>query len=500
LLIFTIYFTGLSSYTIILLDLIPQPILEAQGLSPSGNVFYITWMSVLFTLGVAQLYSLVGGFNKQRFKSKLLFNGFVLLLLILPGPFAESILGAFFGNDFQWYFFSSFSALGLAVFFVFRYKTSLTVYDALRSTLSVMRDVMIKTNENFVIEMIRGSYKQLLGYSQDELVGKSLSEILLISKPVTDNGETSNENIDYSQFTLTSKIKEGFFDVDVVAKDGKLIPMNFSFSPVIDNEVITGYVSIGRDFTERKLLEKELIESKKIVEHSSKLKSEFLAQISHEIRTPLNMILNSTSILRENANDKTEEELNEVHNVISDSGERIVRTIDLILNMSEIQTGTYHSSPEKFDLYKDILKVLFIEYDEKAKSKNLEFKINSKANDCTLTADNYSVTQIFSNLFDNAVKFTEKGRIDVNVYEKTGKLIVEVNDTGIGIDKDFIDDIFKPFTQQYHGYSRRYEGNGLGLALVKNYCYLNRAKIEVESEKDVGSTFRVILYINPAFS
>jgi signal transduction histidine kinase len=96
-------------------------------------------------------------------------------------------------------------------------------------------------------------------------------------------------------------------------------------------------------------------------------------------------------------------------------------------------------------------------------------------------------------LIDNAVKYTIKGKVEIVLEKnKLGIVIVEVKDTGIGISKEYIPRIFEPFTQEDHGYTRSFEGNGIGLALVKKYCELNNIIVEVESEKNVGSTFRII--------
>ena len=160
--------------------------------------------------------------------------------------------------------------------------------------------------------------------------------------------------------------------------------------------------------------------------------------------------------------------------------------------MSEIQTGTYDFIPKKIDLFDDIIQKLYYEFKPVAKSKNLEFKINQPEEHFILKKDSYSIEQIFSNLIDNAIKFTEKGVIEISINENSGNLIVEIIDSGIGISKEYFKDLFEPFSQEEHGYTRKYEGNGLGLALVKKYCDMNDASIFVESKKGVGTTFKVI--------
>ena len=110
-----------------------------------------------------------------------------------------------------------------------------------------------------------------------------------------------------------------------------------------------------------------------------------------------------------------------------------------------------------------------------------------------ITGDEYSAMQIFINLVDNAIKYTNQGKVEI-VISKTheNKVEVKIIDSGIGISKEYIGNLFTPFSQEEQGYTRRFEGNGLGLALVKRYCEMNNAEIMVESVKGKGSTFKVV--------
>jgi len=253
------------------------------------------------------------------------------------------------------------------------------------------------------------------------------------------------------------------------------------------------YEGVVEDITNQKAAEQALIEAKENAEKSDRLKSEFLAQMSHEIRTPINTILSFSSLVEEEIADKVSEELEMSFDYISRSGNRIIRTIDLILHMSELQTGNYEYVISTFDLHKDILENLYPEYLMTAKEKRIKFSITNSINDPIINGDKSSVTRIFHNLIENAIKYTKEGEVCVNVTQTTNsKLMVEVKDTGIGIAEDYLDSLFKPFSQEDQGYTRKFEGNGLGLALVNKYVELNDAKIEVESEKGKGSIFRVI--------
>jgi signal transduction histidine kinase/ligand-binding sensor domain-containing protein len=231
----------------------------------------------------------------------------------------------------------------------------------------------------------------------------------------------------------------------------------------------------------------------KTLRKADKIKSDFLAQMSHEIRTPLNAIVGNVNYLNDSFGEKMDQDARECFDSIDLASERIVRTIDLILNAAELQTSNYKPQYEKIDLDSNILKKLYQEHSLSAKQKGLEFIYTCKEKETTITADEYSITQIFANLIDNAIKYTKKGKIEILLERnKTDNIVVEIKDTGIGIRKDFLPKLFEPFVQEEQGYSRSYDGNGLGLSLVKRYCELNNSIIEVESEKNVGSTFRII--------
>ena len=238
---------------------------------------------------------------------------------------------------------------------------------------------------------------------------------------------------------------------------------------------------------------KELKLSKEKAEYSDRLKTEFLAQVSHEIRTPVNSILSFAGLIKDLLADNTSEEIQESLLSMSSSGRRIIRTIDLLINMSQIQTGTYDLNPKALDICKDIIGKLYQEYKQLAKEKNLNLELNKLTENTNIFADEYTVTQIIHNILDNAIKYTEKGNIKLIVSRDDNNFFnVEISDTGIGIKQEYLPHIFKAFSQEEQGYTRRFDGNGLGLALVKNYCELNKIEIKVESEKGKGSSFRLI--------
>jgi signal transduction histidine kinase len=203
-------------------------------------------------------------------------------------------------------------------------------------------------------------------------------------------------------------------------------------------------------------------------------------------------MLSFTGLLQEELEEKVNEDLRTSFHIIQSAGKRLIRTVDMLLNMSEVHTGAYEYQPREIDLYSDILERIYNEYYNTAKNKNLEFLIENKASDTKLVADEYSVYQIFTNLVDNAIKYTNTGKVTCCIKrDNRNRLIVEVQDTGIGISTEYLPNLFLPFSQEEQGYTRKFEGNGLGMALVKSYCDINNAVIAVKSEKDMGTVFTV---------
>lgn len=237
--------------------------------------------------------------------------------------------------------------------------------------------------------------------------------------------------------------------------------------------------------------ERDLRIAKETAEKSEKLKSEFLAQMSHEIRTPINSILSYTGLIKENVIDKVDDSLKDGFSIIESGSKRLIRTIDSILNMSQLQTGNFELNKKNLNIY-DTLKDLHTEFKNAAIQKNILFEFISDSKECFVFADHYTVTQLFANLIDNAIKYTISGKIEIKIQQPAkDKVIVEISDTGIGISEEFKNRIFNPFAQEEQGYSRKYEGTGLGLSLVKKYCNLNDATLSYQSEKNKGTKFIV---------
>ncbi|MCX6150329.1 MAG: ATP-binding protein [Ignavibacteriales bacterium] len=236
----------------------------------------------------------------------------------------------------------------------------------------------------------------------------------------------------------------------------------------------------------------ELIAAKEKAEQSDKLKSEFLNQMSHEIRSPMNVVLSFSNLLREEMLEQITPDFLGYFDGIDSAGHRLIRTVDLILNVSEMQVGTYEPSFSEFDLLKEIIGKIINENMKIIEDKGLKFNFHSNLTEAVVFGDHYSIFQIFVNLIDNSIKYTKKGYISINVSKNEQGINVSIEDTGIGISDEFMKMMYNPFMQEERGSSRRYDGNGLGLSLVKKYCDLNGINITVESEKGAGTKFTLV--------
>jgi signal transduction histidine kinase len=351
-----------------------------------------------------------------------------------------------------------------------------------------------------------------LGYSLSDLnieVSEMKDNIRLVSLIIFFLGAISVFYIGYvitnplsKMVEIVEKIRGGDLSIRApILKNDEIGYLAKSFNSMVNRIEDTNeeMESMNRSL-ENRVLErtKELNASKDKAETAVRMKTEFLAQMSHEIRTPINSILSYTQLLKDETSDLVPKDLRFSFDMINNGGRRLIRTIDLILNMSELQTGTYEMIIEDCNIVK-VLDQLVGEFKTAAKSKNLDLMLINRLdeNEVTLPADIYTVTQIFANLIDNAIKYTVSGSIEVVAYKtKENLLSIDVQDTGIGISPKFQETLFEPFTQEEQGYTRKFDGNGLGMALVREYCKLNNAGITVESKKEEGSTFRVVFNKN----
>ncbi|MCG6185964.1 PAS domain S-box protein [Maribellus maritimus] len=272
------------------------------------------------------------------------------------------------------------------------------------------------------------------------------------------------------------------------------IGVRFFVEKNVQGKTIKAY-GVNQDITERKNTEIELRKAKKKAEEADKLKSAFLANMSHEIRTPMNGILGFTSLLKEPG--LTGQEQNKYVEIIQKSGERLLNTVNDIVEISKIETGNVKVILRVMNISKHIL-TLYDFFSLEAKRKGLKLLIENKlSNDESLIkTDKSKLSSILSNLLKNAIKFTKSGTIRIGCERRADMIVFFVRDTGIGIPENRRKAIFNRFEQADVEDSRVFEGSGLGLSIAKSYAEMLGGKMWVESEENKGSTFYFTVHHN----
>ena len=351
--------------------------------------------------------------------------------------------------------------------------------------------IVIISTEGKIIS-VNKSFCDTIGFERDEIIGIPIKYLF----EQNDLEGFSEDGFDLNGIPVADINTEKI----LLKKEGKEIHVIVKSVSVLDeNSKVKHYVMQMLDISEIKRVQRELVEALKKAEESDRLKSAFLAQMSHEIRTPLNVILTSIPLIADEIS-SDDEDLKIILDSVKSAGKRLQRTIDMILSMSSVQSGNYKATFEKFDIIPD-LQNMVREFKSLSDDKGLTIKFTPSDDTAFITADRYTVNQVFQNLINNAIKYTLKGYVEVYVKNlKNDKIKIEIRDSGIGMSEEYLQKMFMPFSQEDTGYKREFEGNGLGLALVKKYIELNRAEINVESEKNIGSVFSVVFDKEASFT
>lgn len=344
--------------------------------------------------------------------------------------------------------------------------------------------LIVITDTSGIIEYVNPKFEQVTGYSFSEAIGRN-SRFLK-------SGYTSKETYGELWRTISSG-NEWRGEFHNVCKNGDQYWESAVISPIKNSAgVTTNYLAVKEDISEQKKITAELIAAKERAEHSDNLKTEFLAQMSHEVRTPLNVLLSFSTYIKEVLEERQHltDDLEQYFSTVSIAGKRIIRTIELILNMSDLKSGSYINDPKPTDIYNEILKDVYHQLHRYADEKKLQFDLIQKSDSLFANVDQFATEQSLIQIIDNAIKFTEKGHVTICAEEnETGNPVIIIEDTGVGIGEEYMKMLYSAFTQEDQGYSRSFDGNGLGLALAKKYCDLNNIQIDVKSEKRKGTIF-----------
>ena len=352
-----------------------------------------------------------------------------------------------------------------------------------RSIIANMKLGLLEVDREEKIQFANQSFIEMSGYTLNELLGKKSSDIFL-------NGENSrlmnNKNIS------RMKGRSDAYEIEIRDKKGEIRWWLISGAPRLDNSGdLTGSIGIHLDITNQKLLEIELIEAKELAEESTRSKETFLANMSHEIRTPMNAIIGmSTQLAKTNLDSTQQFYLETIHS----ASDNLLFIINDILDFSKIDAGKLQLERIGFgpkELLNSALRVLSHRAEEKGLSLNNVFF--DPAISPVLMGDPYRLNQVLINLISNAIKFTEKGKVDISCDVLNDSLLsqtiqITVKDTGIGMEANFLDCLFEKFSQEDASVTRQHGGTGLGMSICKDLINLMGGEIQVKSKKGIGST------------
>lgn len=346
--------------------------------------------------------------------------------------------------------------------------------------------IVILDRNDKIIE-VNKAFEELFLFKRDEV--KNLTINQLIVPP-----DRKSEGLMLSDKVLNDEVI--ITETKRMRKDGSLIDVLVIGYPILHKGERIGIFGLYKDITEQKMMYELLKQEKEKIEELNNLKSSFLLNISHEIRTPLNSILGFSELLISELNEMNFPELTEFAKSIKRGGMRLLNLMDNIIEISLIESSRSELSLEKININL-IIDPLINAFTNQAKEKKLYLQ-KVYEDDFAVVTDSKRLTLVLNNLIDNAIKFTEKGGVQIKTRitkeeNKSKYGIIEVIDTGIGISEKFKQKLFESFTQASTGLDRKYEGIGIGLYLSKKLIELLGGKIEIESEVDKGTTVRVFL-------
>jgi PAS domain S-box-containing protein len=376
-----------------------------------------------------------------------------------------------------------------------------------RSLVESNIDALMTTDPRGIITDVNKQTEALTGCTRDELIGAPFKNYF------TDPGRAeAGINRVLSEGTVTN------YELTARARDGTLTVVSYNATTFHDRDrSLQGVFAAARDVTELKRFEQTLQQKNVELEDASRMKSEFLANMSHELRTPLNAIIGFSEVLRDGLIGAMTDDQREFIGNIFSSGKHLLSLINDILDLSKVEAGKMILDLEPVEVSSLFVNSLSI-IKEKAATRHIRLRMDGADELGSIQADARKLKQIVYNLLSNAVKFTVEGgqvtlRAGRSPRAEVGQLSgswagrsfpfantefadflkISVTDSGIGISPEGLERLFKPFSQIDSGLARKFEGTGLGLAMVKLLAELHGGAVAVESAVGEGSCFTVWL-------
>ena len=345
-----------------------------------------------------------------------------------------------------------------------------------RTLLDTAPDAMVIVDGEGRIEIVNNQTERMFGYGRDELQGKAIEMLL----PDRVRQRHVGHRTGYVQ---GPSIRPMGADFDLVArrKDGSEFPVEISLSPVEMGQD-TFVSSVIRDVTDRKKMEQEIIAARQAAERANKANSAFLAAASHDLRQPVQALSLLNGALRRTVKDERALEMieNQEHSLTA-----MTNLLNSLLDISRLDAGAITPEFEEFPMQRLIAR-LSPEFSRQAAHKGLRFESDSCQ--AMVRSDPNLLSEIIQNLVSNAIRYTDQGSVTLRCVQTDGRCSVEVQDTGVGIESDQLEEIFKEFHQVKTPGSNK-EGFGLGLAIVRRLADLLGYGIGVESTPGNGSCF-----------